>query len=153
MCGRILLTTPVAELARLFGFTGRPNLSPRWNAAPTQDVPVVRQGEDGRPQLALLRWSLVPHWADDPAIGSRLINARAETVADKPSFRTAFRKRRALVPVDGFYEWTTVAGSKRKQPYAIRRRDRLTALTPRVNAVRNDAAACLAPADDQPSLL
>ncbi len=123
MCGRMLLTTPVSELQKLFRFPEAPNLAPRWNIAPTQDIAAVRRGEDGN-RLALLRWGLVPHWADDPSIGSRMINARAETLADKPAFRTAFRQRRCLIPVDGFYEWKALEGGRRKQPYAIRRRDR-----------------------------
>ena len=117
----MILATPVAEVQRLFGFPELPNLKPRWNVAPTQPVPAVRREEDGR-HLVTLRWGLVPFWADDPSIGARLINARAETLAEKPSFRDAFRKRRCLVPADGFYEWKTEG--KRKQGYAIRRRDR-----------------------------
>ncbi|ALG71571.1 hypothetical protein VY88_00395 [Azospirillum thiophilum] len=129
MCGRMLLTTPVSEIQRLFGVPERPNLMPRWNVAPTQDIPVIRrEEEEGLPgrHLALLRWGLVPPWADDPSIGSRMINARGESVADKPAFRDAFRKRRCLVPLDGFYEWTSVGeGAKpRKQGHIIRRRDR-----------------------------
>lgn len=115
------LATPVAELKRIFEFSETPNLRPRWNVAPTQDVAAVRLGEDGARHLDLLRWGLVPHWADDPAIGNRMINARGESVADKPAFRGAFRQRRCLVPADGFYEWK--AAGKRKQPYLIRRRD------------------------------
>ncbi|MGY0712171.1 SOS response-associated peptidase [Azospirillum argentinense] len=117
----MILATPAAEVQRLFGFPELPNLQPRWNVAPTQPVPAVRREEDGR-HLVTLRWGLVPFWADDPSIGARLINARGETLAEKPSFREAFRKRRCLVPVDGFYEWK--AEGKRKQGYAIRRRDR-----------------------------
>lgn len=115
------LATPVAELKRVFEFSETPNLRPRWNIAPTQDVAAVRLGEDGARHLDLLRWGLVPHWADDPAIGNRMINARGESVADKPAFRSAFRQRRCLVPADGFYEWK--AAGKRKQPHLIRRRD------------------------------
>ncbi len=117
----MLLTTPVSELQKVFGVPERPNLKARWNVAPTQDVPAVRRDEDGR-HMVLLRWGLVPFWADDPSIGARMINARAESVAEKPAFRDAFRKRRCLVPADGFYEWK--AEGKRKQGYAIRRRDR-----------------------------
>ena len=87
----------------------RPELLPRYNIAPTQPVPVVRLDQaSGERGLALLQWGLIPSWADDPAIGNRLINARAETVAEKPAFRTAFKKRRCLVVADGFYEfiWT-----------------------------------------------
>jgi len=123
MCGRMLLTTPVSELQKVFGFPEAPNLAPRWNIAPTQDIAAVRL-EDGGRHLALLRWGLVPHWAADPSVGSRMINARAETLAEKPAFRTAFRQRRCLIPIDGFYEWKALDGGKRKQPYAIRRGDR-----------------------------
>ena len=119
----MLLTTPVSELQKLFQFPEAPNLAQRWNIAPTQDIAAVRRDGDEK-HLALLRWGLVPHWADDPSIGSRMINARAETLADKPAFRTAFRQRRCLIPIDGFYEWKALEGGKRKQPYAIRRRDR-----------------------------
>ncbi|WP_083896964.1 SOS response-associated peptidase [Azospirillum sp. B506] len=121
----MLLTTPINEIERLFGVPERPNLMPRWNVAPTQDIPVIRREEDGR-HLAMVRWGLVPPWADDPAIGSRMINARGESVADKPAFRGAFRKRRCLIPLDGFYEWISVGeGAKpRKQGHVIRRRDR-----------------------------
>ena len=92
------------------------------NAAPTQQLPVVRIGRDGRPEAVLLRWGLVPSWADDLRIGARLINARAETVAGKPAFRSAFRQRRCLVPMRGFYEWqrrTTAQGKPAKLPYYI----------------------------------
>lgn len=124
MCGRVLLATPVAELQRLFGFPELPNLSPRYNIAPTQDIATVRADATGR-HLALLRWGLVPHWADDVSIGSRMINARGETVAEKPAFRNALKHRRALIPIDGFYEWQAAPdGGKRKQPHVIRRRDR-----------------------------
>jgi len=123
MCGRMLLTTPVTELQKIFSFPETPNLAPRWNIAPTQDIAAVRAEADGQ-HLALLRWGLVPHWAEDPSIGSRMINARAESLADKPAFRNAFRQRRCLIPIDGFYEWQALDGGRRKQPYAIRRRDR-----------------------------
>jgi len=123
MCGRYSITTPVEALREAFRFSGPPiNLAPRYNAAPTQDLPIVRLSADGSErQLAVLRWGLVPSWATDPAIGNRLINARAETVAEKPSFRSAFRSRRCLVPADGFYEWRKIGGHK--QPYRICRPD------------------------------
>lgn len=123
MCGRYLLHTPLDVLQGTFGFAERPNLQPRYNIAPTQTVPIVRRREDGAGrELALVRWGLIPPWAKDPAIGSRMINARAEGIAAKPAFRAAFRKRRCLVPADGFYEWRKQAGGK--QPMLIRRRDR-----------------------------
>jgi putative SOS response-associated peptidase YedK len=96
-------------------------LAPRYNIAPTQPVLAVRTVPAGERELVTLRWGLVPAWADDPSIGNRLINARAETVADKPAFRAAFRARRCLVLADGFFEWQKVGG--RKQPYYFRLRE------------------------------
>jgi len=126
MCGRYVLTAPLEAIRRVFGVDPDIEIPARYNAAPTQDMPVVRRraGEDeadaadGRRELVLLRWGLIPHWADDPAIGNRLINARAESVAVKPAFRESFRRRRCLVVADGFYEWKKEGG--RKQPYLIR---------------------------------
>ena len=106
MCGRYTLTASPEQLAELLGLDEVEDFAPRFNIAPTQEVPVARvllQGE-GR-QLDLLRWGLVPFWAKDAKIGSRMINARAETVADKPAYRAALRRRRCLVMADGFYEW------------------------------------------------
>jgi putative SOS response-associated peptidase YedK len=123
MCGRYLLTTPVDALSQLFRFMERPNLGPRYNIAPTQDVPIVRLTRDGeRRELILVRWGLVPYWADDPKIGNRLINARAETIERAPAFREAYRRRRCLVPADGFFEWRKQG--KTRQPLLVRRRDR-----------------------------
>ncbi|MFN0042260.1 MAG: SOS response-associated peptidase [Alphaproteobacteria bacterium] len=122
MCGRYSITTPEEALRRLFGFEGPArNLGPRYNIAPRQDVPVIR-AEGGARRLSLLRWGLVPAWAKDPLIGDKLINARAETIAEKPSFKSAFRARRCLVPADGFYEWRRDA--KPAQPFRIEMRDR-----------------------------
>jgi len=124
MCGRYSITTPVEAMRGLFGFAGPGlNLQPRYNAAPTQALPVVRRvdaaaGDDR--ELVLLPWGLVPPWAKDIKIAARLINARAETVAEKPSFRAAFRRRRCLVPADGFYEWKKGGGGGNKQPFRIR---------------------------------
>lgn len=118
MCGRYSITTPVDALRRLFGFEGRPNLAPRYNVAPTQDAPVVRRTAEGEArELAMLRWGLIPSWAKDKDIGARMINARAETLAEKPSFRNAFRRRRCLVVADGFYEWQKTGNGK--QPWRI----------------------------------
>ena len=121
MCGRFTLRTPAHRLAEAFGVDALPNLAPRYNIAPTQDVVAIRRGDDGR-ELAMLRWGLIPGWAKDPAIGARMINARAETVAEKPSFRAAFRQRRCLIAADGFYEWRKTAEAPKapKQPYYIR---------------------------------
>jgi len=118
LCGRYSLTTAPEALRRLFEFTNLPNLAPRYNIAPTQQTPVVRPASDseGR-ELVMLRWGLIPAWAKDASFGARTINARADTVASKPSFRDAFAARRCLVPADGFYEWRTEDG--RKQPFRI----------------------------------
>lgn len=123
MCGRFLLKTALEELARLFGFAERPNLAPRYNIAPTQEVPVVRQRRvpAGERSLAALRWGLVPPWAEDPKAGPPLINARAESLLEKPTFRSAFQHRRCLVPADGYYQWRE--GDSSKQPYLVTRRD------------------------------
>ncbi len=122
MCGRFTLALPAETIRDFLGLADTPVLVPRFNIAPTQSVAVVRAeaGKEER-RLSFLRWGLIPHWAEDPAIGSRLINARAETLAQKPAFRSAFRQRRCLIPADGFYEWRKTNG--RKQPYHIRRRD------------------------------
>lgn len=124
MCGRYTLTDPadleeLAELGETLAWT------PRYNVAPTQSVPVLRSRE-GRLELALLRWGLVPSWAKDLRIGNRMANARAETVMDKPAFRAAFRRRRCLVPATGFYEWRALGEGRRspKQPYFIRPKSR-----------------------------
>lgn len=99
-----------------------PDLQPRYNIAPTQPVAAVRLPEDGADrELVMLHWGLIPFWAKDPRIGARMINARAETAADKPAFRAAFRRRRCLVPADGFYEWQKQNGTK--QPYYIHLQD------------------------------
>jgi putative SOS response-associated peptidase YedK len=97
-----------------------PELKPRYNISPTQLVPVVRAGQIGR-ELTMLRWGLIPSWAKDPKIGYSLINARSETAAEKPAFRSAFKRRRCLIPTDGFYEWKKFG--KQKMPQHIRRRD------------------------------
>ena len=118
MCGRFSITDPDEALRALFGYNGPPlDMAPRYNVAPTQSVPVVRLGENGARAIAQLRWGLVPAWAKEIGIGARMINARAETVAEKPAFRAAMKARRCLVPADGFYEWQGVAG--KKQPYRI----------------------------------
>jgi putative SOS response-associated peptidase YedK len=122
MCGRFTLRTPAGVLIQQFRLQSVPDLSPRYNIAPTQPAPVVRMNAgSGERELVLLRWGLVPSWAKDPSIGNRLINARSETIASKPSFRSAFRRRRCLVIADGYYEWKKLGS--RKQPYYIRRQD------------------------------
>lgn len=120
MCGRFTLTLPAEKLCALFQVSPPPGLGPRYNIAPTQPAPVVRPAGDER-EMVLLRWGLVPPWARDPSLGSRLVNARAETAWEKPSFAPAFRRRRCLVPADGFYEWRKTPGGSR--PYLFRFRD------------------------------
>jgi putative SOS response-associated peptidase YedK len=119
MCSRYSLTSPPEAVRQLFGCEpGGDDFPPRYNVAPTDPVHIVRRGRDGKRVLELVRWGLIPGWVKDPRDFATLINARAETVADKPSFRGAFRYRRCLVPTDGFYEWTGPAGAK--QPHLIR---------------------------------
>ena len=108
MCGRFtqkLTWRELHELYRLLLDAPPDNLRPRWNGAPTQDFAVCRWGQDGARRIARLRWGLVPFWAKDLKIGARLINARAETVHEKPAFRSAFKARRCLIPADGWFEW------------------------------------------------
>lgn len=119
MCGRFTLSSPPEAWVKGFGLEQRPNLPPRYNIAPTQAVAAVRvKPTGGAREVALLRWGLVPPWADEPGIGARMINARAETVAEKAAFRAAFRRRRCLIPADGFYEWRRTGG--KKQPFYLR---------------------------------
>ena len=127
MCGRFAFYSPAEATAALFGATGSLDLSPRYNIAPTQDIAAVRnrEGDDER-ELVALRWGLVPFWAKDPAIGNRMINARAETVASKPAYRAAYRQRRCLLPASGFYEWKGLSSGKgqsarQRQPQAASR--------------------------------
>ncbi len=121
MCGRYALTSPPAVIAERFHLLWTPQIEPHYNIAPSQMIPAVRETGEGR-ALAWLKWGLIPHWAKDAGIGMKLINARGETLAEKPAFRDAYRRRHCLVPADAFYEWKPVAG--RKQPYSIRMRDR-----------------------------
>jgi putative SOS response-associated peptidase YedK len=121
MCGRYTLASPTERLAEEFGVDASSiELSPNYNVAPTQGVAAVLE-EAGHRRLEVLRWGLIPPWADDPGIGSRMINARSETAPGKPSFRRAFRERRCLIPADGFYEWQRTNGAK--QPYYIHMED------------------------------
>ena len=121
MCGRYELHTHPAALALAFGLDFPPAIRPRYNIAPTQDIPVIRLARSGARELAQMRWGLVPRWAKDPSIGARMINARAETVAEKPSFRIAFQRHRCLIPADGFYEWKP--GPAGKQPIRVGMKD------------------------------
>ena len=119
MCARYSITTASEALRRLFGFEEQPNVEPRYNVAPTQAVPVVRRGADGKRHYGSLRWGLIPFWAKDLKIGARLINARAETLAEKPSFRNAVKQRRCLIAADGFYEWSGPKGAKQPHRFTL----------------------------------
>ena len=121
MCGRYFQQRAAGEVARHFGVTGAiPNLPPSFNRAPTQDGLVVRRHpETGARHLDALRWGLVPRWAKDASGAARMINARSESVADKPAFREAFRKRRGIALADGFYEWQQTGAKGAKQPFAV----------------------------------
>ena len=119
MCGRFSLITPLDEVAEHFSLKEQLTLQPRYNIAPCQEILVMRMHTDSRYIVpGMLRWGLIPHWSKDQKIGYKLINARAETVAEKPSFREVFKSRRCLIPADGFFEWKKVG--RRKQAYYIR---------------------------------
>jgi putative SOS response-associated peptidase YedK len=119
MCGRFVSASPPDEIARYFDAEAPEHLlDPNFNVAPTDDVYVVLESGGVR-RVEALHWGLVPHWAKDPSVGSRMINARAETVATKTAFKPALIERRALIPADGFYEWQAVPGEKKKQPMFI----------------------------------
>src|ERR1700730_11072573 len=117
MCGRYAITSAPEAIRQLFGDEGNPNFPPRYNVAPTQPVPIVRLAE-GKRQFALVRWGLIPSWVKDPRVFSLLINARGESLNDKPAFRNAMRYRRCLFPADGFYEWRRAG--ERRTPYYVR---------------------------------
>jgi putative SOS response-associated peptidase YedK len=116
MCGRYVIISSPDAIRALFGYDERPNFPPRYNVAPTQPIPVVRLAE-GKRSFALMRWGFIPSWVKDPKTVSLLINARGESVLDKPAFRNAMRRRRCLIPADGFYDWR--AGEP-KRPYFVR---------------------------------
>lgn len=120
MCGRFTLMADSETLRQAFEVDSAPPLTPRYNIAPTQPVAAVIAADDKR-MLELFRWGLIPSWAKDPAIGNRMINARAETVAEKPAFRAALKRRRCLIPADGFYEWK--AEGRKKTPMYIQLKD------------------------------
>jgi putative SOS response-associated peptidase YedK len=120
MCARYVITSPAAAIRALFGYEERPHFPARYNIAPTQPIPIIRLG-DGRRSFALMRWGLLPAWVTEPKSFSLLVNARGESVLDKPAFRNAMRRRRCLVPADGFYEWG--AGQPRR-PYFVRPKKR-----------------------------
>jgi putative SOS response-associated peptidase YedK len=124
MCGRFTLTADPADLQDAFEWVnfGNAELSPRYNIAPTQPIAVI--ANTGTNKLDFFTWGLVPFWAKDPSIGNRMINARAETLAEKPSFKNAFKRRRCLIMADGFYEWQKLPGEKTKIPTYIHLKDR-----------------------------
>src|SRR2546423_1607262 len=119
MCGRYAITTAPEAIRQLFRYREQPNFPPRYNVAPTQPVPIVRVVE-GERQFALVRWGLIPPWVKDPRTFSLLINARGESVNDKPVFRNAMRRRRCLFPADGFYEWRVEGRARR--PFFVRQK-------------------------------
>ena len=121
MCGRFVITSAPEALRKFLGYKEQPNFPPRYNIAPTQPIPVVRL-DQGERHFALMRWGLIPSWVKDPKQFALLINARLEGIAEKPSFRAAMKRRRCLIPADGFYEWQK--RGKTKQPYFIRARNR-----------------------------
>ena len=117
MCGRYTITSAPEAIRALFRYPEQPNFPPRYNIAPTQPIPIVRL-QEGERHFALVRWGLIPSWVKDPKNFALLLNARGESVTEKPAFRNAMKRRRCLVPADGFFEWKPVGG--RKQPYYIR---------------------------------
>jgi putative SOS response-associated peptidase YedK len=123
MCGRFTLAQPPQQIAKAFGLSDVPSFPPRYNIAPTQPVGVIVQDRDsGKREYRLMVWGLIPAWVKDPSTFANLINARAETIAEKPSFRTAYKYRRCLIPADGFYEWQKVKSGP-KQPFYFTLRD------------------------------
>jgi putative SOS response-associated peptidase YedK len=122
MCGRFTLTIDPTHLQEAFPWAVIPDdLTPRYNVAPSQPVAVIPNTGDNT--LSLYKWGLIPSWSKDPTIGDRMINARAESLAEKPSFRNAYRRRRCLILADGFYEWKQIPGMKSKQPIYIQLTD------------------------------
>jgi putative SOS response-associated peptidase YedK len=127
VCGRFAFYSPSEAAAALFGVSSSLDIEPRYNIAPTQNIAAIRLDEQGARELVMLRWGLVPFWAKDPSIGNRMINARAETVAEKPSYRNAYKHRRCIVLADGFYEWQKQGDGKtpffislaREEPFAL----------------------------------
>lgn len=117
MCGRYTVTSAPEAIRALFRYEEQPNFPPRYNVAPTQPIPIVRF-IDGKRHFALVRWGLLPSWVKDPKTFTLLINARGETAAEKPAFRAAMKRRRCLIPADGFYEWQ--AAGDRKRPFFVR---------------------------------
>src|SRR6187455_2223553 len=120
MCGRYMVISSPEAIRRLFKYPEQPNFPPRYNVAPTQPIPIVRLHE-GERQFALVRWGLIPAWVKDPKQISLILQARSDSVVDKPSFRNAMKRRRCLIPADGFYEWNEATEPRR--PYVVRPRN------------------------------
>ena len=128
MCGRVIQSSGLLRLAIVEGVNVSDslmdNVPPRYNAAPSQELLVIRQNhKTGERSLDLLKWGLIPHWCSDPLGGRKLINAKAESVSRLPTFRDAYPVRRCIVPIDGFFEWCAIKGARAKQPYAIAMKD------------------------------
>jgi len=123
VCGRYTLAGPSQQLQARFGLSESIVAGPRYNICPGQEIIAITAPQPAGERGTLLRWGLVPHWAKDPKIGYRMINARSETAAEKPAFRDALRRRRCLIPADGFYEWQRRPGQTRKQPFHLTRED------------------------------
>lgn len=121
MCGRYLITSTPEAMRQLFAYLEQPNFPPRYNVAPTQPIPIVRLHE-GKRQFALVRWGLIPAWVKDPKTFSLVLQARSDTVLDKPSFKNAMKRRRCLIPADGFYEWNE--DTTPRKPYVVLPKDR-----------------------------
>ena len=121
MCGRFVMTLSPEKIQHVFGVTEVPAITPRYNIAPTQNILAVCQNGDGFRHLKMFRWGLIPHWAKESSIGNKMINARCETIGEKPAFRGPIRFHRCLVLASGFFEWQRLDG--RKQPYLIQRKD------------------------------
>ena len=128
MCGRIIQSSSPLHLAIVDGLevsdSRMGNIRPRYNAAPSQELLVIRENrKTGERSLDLIKWGLIPHWFTDPRGGRRPINAKAESVSKLPTFREAYAQRRCIVPIDGFFEWRAIKGARAKQPYAIAMKD------------------------------
>lgn len=125
MCGRLSQAMAAERVIKIMQVFGSPPayLGGRYNVAPSQEVYAIRQPRHNENHWAVYRWGLLPHWAKDKKIAYKMFNARAETLNEKPSFRDAYRLRRCLIPVDDFFEWDTIPGQKKKQPYEIRLTD------------------------------
>lgn len=121
MCGRFVLESAPEQLMKVYRLSSPPDISPRYNISPSQKVAVVRQHNSGDRELSLLQWGLIPSWSKDPTIGYKMINARSETVHEKPSFKQAFHSRRCIIPASGFYEWEK--SGKDKIPHYIHLRE------------------------------